>query len=457
MADAQVPFWERATGPLRRQAARFPFERAILMGLAAVVGLYGGLAAGLFATAIRFVQLVAFGGAEVASSLFGSRRVAWLRLFQARLGAAHWHLEFVALAALLLIAAAALDAVGAKRLPMFEVHRIRAVALVAALGLSLYYPLLLLRTFNGTFRETSGGLYEMLLEAPRWTWVLGPAAGALLAALVVRLSPESGGHGVVEVIEAVHKRAPIKGRVALWKSLAAGLVIGSGGSAGREGPVVHLGGAVASSLSRFLALPRSETSMLLAAGAGAGIAASFQAPLAGSLFALEIVLADFDVRRFAPVVLACVTAVATSRALLGGGTELRAVAWSLKHPSEIAVYLALGLVAGLCALLYIRVVHGVEEQFGRIPVRPELRAALGGLLVGCIGLLAPRVLGTGIETMNAALAGKLAFGALVLALGCKLIATSFTLGSGLPEGAFFQQCSSGRCWAARSATWPIPP
>src|SRR5438309_10926767 len=157
MADAQVPFWERATGPLRRQAARFPFERAILMGLAAVVGLYGGLAAGLFATAIRFVQLVVFDGAEVASSLFGSGRVAWLRLFRTRLGAAHWHLEFVALAALLLIAAAVLDAVGAKRLPMFEVHRIRAVALAAALGLSLYYPLLLMRTFDGTFASPRAG------------------------------------------------------------------------------------------------------------------------------------------------------------------------------------------------------------------------------------------------------------------------------------------------------------
>src|SRR5205814_2167929 len=197
-------------------------------------------------------------------------------LFRARLGAAHWHLEFLAMAVLLLLAAPILDALGRKRLPLFEVHRIRAVALAAALGLALYYPLLLLGTFNGTFHESAGGLYAMLL----------------------------------------------------------------------------------------------------AAGAGAGIAASFQAPLAGSLFALEIVLADFDVRRFAPVVLACVTAVATSRALLGGGTELRAVAWSLKHPSEIAVYLALGLVAGLCALLYIRVIHGVEEQFGRIPLRPELRAAL---------------------------------------------------------------------------------
>src|SRR5205085_2596868 len=161
----------RATRPLRLQATRFPFERALFMGVAAVIGLYGGIAAGLFATAIRFVQLLIFRGPEVASSLFGHGHQRWLRSFRGRLGAAHWRR------------------------------------------------------------------------------VLGPALGALLAALVVRVSPESGGHGVVEVIEAVHKRTQIKGRVAVWKSLAAGLVIGSGGSAGREGPVVHLGGAVASSLS----------------------------------------------------------------------------------------------------------------------------------------------------------------------------------------------------------------
>src|SRR4051794_24894147 len=394
MADPHVPLWQRATGPLRRQAARFPFERGLLMGVAAVVGLYGGIAAGLFATAIRSVQLVMFRGDEVAFSLFGAGHERWLRLFRVRLSAAHWHLEFVALAGLLLIAAAALEALGRRRLPLFEVQRIRSVALAAALGLAVYYPLLFLRTFNGTFHETSGGLYEMLLHTPRWVWVLAPALGALLAALIVRLSPESGGHGVVEVIEAVHKRAtPIKGRVAVWKSLAAGLVIGSGGSAGREGPVVHLGGAVASSLSRFLALPRSDTSLLLAAGAGAGIAASFQAPLAGSLFALEIVLSDFDVRTFAPVVIACVTATATSRALLGGGTELQMVNWSLTHPSEIVVYLILGVIAGICGLAYIKSVHGAEEWFAhKIRLRPEWKAAAGGLLVGALGLLAPRVL-----------------------------------------------------------------
>src|SRR4051812_46863516 len=254
------------------------------MVVAAVIGLYGGIAAGLFAVSIRFVQLILFRGDEVGAMLFGEERGMWARYLAERLGAAHWHLEFAALALLVLAGGIALEWLGAsRRLPIFEARRLRAVALAAALGLSLYYPLVLLRTFNGTFHESEGGLYVLLVKAPIWMRILGPALGALLAALVVRfVSPESGGHGVVEVIEAVHQRSPIRGRVAVWKSLAAGLVIGSGGSAGREGPVVHLGGAVASSLSRFLALPRNETSLLLAAGAGAGIAASFQAPRAGA-------------------------------------------------------------------------------------------------------------------------------------------------------------------------------
>src|SRR5258706_10916314 len=130
--------------PLRR----FPWERALLMLVAAVVGLYGGIAAGLFATAIRFVQLLLFRGAEVARAV-GSPQ--WERLFRKQLAAAHWHLEFAALAGLMLLAAPALSLLGARKAPLFEVQRMRAVALAAALGLALYYPLLALKTFNGTF------------------------------------------------------------------------------------------------------------------------------------------------------------------------------------------------------------------------------------------------------------------------------------------------------------------
>src|ERR1700682_1793712 len=332
---------------------RFPWERAVVMAVAAVVGIYAGIAVGLLAAVIRSVQLVFFRGGEVLAAVLGEDP-QWAALLRSRLAAAHWHLEFAALAALLLVAGMVLEALA----PRFEARRLRSVAGAGGVGLALYYPLLLLLTFNGAFHEREGGLYAMLLQAPRWTWLAGPAVGALAAALLVRyVSPESGGNGVVEVIEAVHVRGgSIRGRVALWKSLAAGLVIGSGGSAGREGPVVHLGGAVASSLSRTLGLPRSEASMLLAAGAGAGIAASFQAPLAGALFALEIVLGDFAVQRFTPLVLACVTATATSRALLSGGSELRPVAWSLAHPAGIGVYLLFGIVAGLGGGLHVGMV-----------------------------------------------------------------------------------------------------
>jgi len=465
---------QRAREPLRLPLPAIPWERALFLGVAAVIGIYAGVAAGLFAQSIRFVQIVLFRGGEVATALFGAGRTAWAAGFRDHLSRAHWHVEFAALAVLVLAFAFGAQALAARKpdwLPRFEVHRVRAVALAGALGLWLYYPLVLLAVFNGTFQETGGGLYAMAVQAPLWVRALAPAFGALAAGLIVRyVSPESGGHGVVEVMEAIHLRGQkLRGRIAVWKSLAAGLVIGSGGSAGREGPVVHLGGAVAASLGRFLALPRREASVLLACGAGAGIAASFQAPLAGAMFALEIVLGDFGVTRFAPIVLACVTATATSRALLGGGTELQAVSWTLQHSGEIAVYLALGIAAGGAGILYIRSIYTAEQIFsghagGRLGkglsrLRPEFRAAIGGLVVGLLALVTPRVLGTGIESMNAALAGELAFGALALTFALKLAATAATLGSGSPGGSFFPAVFLGAMFGGafgRAIHWALP-
>jgi CIC family chloride channel protein len=420
------------------------------MGVAAVVGIYAGVAAGLFVQAIRFTQILIFG--ELRPLLQDPSDHRWAQLFGQRLLSSRWHFEFAVLAALLFAFGYAVEWLGERRkleLPLFEARRVRAVAEAGALGLSLYYPLVVLRAFNGAFDAPEGGLYEMLVGAPRIRWVLAPALGALLAGLLVRyVSPESAGHGVVEVIEAIHLRGQkLRGRVALWKALAAGVVIGSGGSAGREGPVVHIGGAVAASLGRSLALPRRQTVLLIACGAGAGIAASFQAPFAGTLFALEIVIAGFAADQIAPVVLACVTATVTSRALLGGGTDLKPVTWTLAHPSEIGVYLLFGVVAGLCGVVYVRSLAWAEGLFegsrgGAIGRRlsrlsAPAKGALGGFAVGLAGLLAPRALGTGIESMNAALGGELALGALCLVLLVKLFTTAATLGSGSPGGSFF--------------------
>ena len=414
------------------------WEEAVAMAVAAVVGVYAGIAAGLFSACIRLAQIALFRSGELLRTLLSP---GFTRGFALDLRRAHWHLEFALLALVALAISLPMPAVAARRLiPQFEGERLRSVARAGALGLALYYPLLVIRTFNATFADPAGGLFAMLLDAPGWVVMLAPAAGALAAGTIVRyVSPESAGHGVLEVIEAVHTRKQLRGRVAFWKSIAAGLTIGSGGSAGREGPVVHLGGAVAAALARYLSLPRERAVLLLACGAGAGIAASFQAPLAGSLFAVEIVLGgDFTVRGFAAIVLSCVMATVTSRSLLQDATVLHAAEWVQGSPLELGLYLLLGLCAGLVALGYIRATDAVHHLFDRLRRMPmAARPAAGGLLVGLLGLLAPRALGAGIESINAALAGQLALGALLLALVVKLLATALTLGSGAPGGSFF--------------------
>ena len=436
----------------RKPSAPISWEHAVVLTVAAVIGVYAGIAAGLFAQSIRFVQLVLFRSGELWKAL-AEPGAGWRNLFEQRLLQAHWHLEFLATAVLVLAAAFGVEKLSESRrirVPLFQAQRLRAVGMAGSFGLVLYYPLLLLATFNGTFHQGDSGLYGILLEAPKWKWILAPALGALAAGLLVRyVSPESGGHGVVEVIEGVHagRWEHLRGRVAIWKSLAAGLVIGSGGSAGREGPVVHLGGAVAASLGRLLSLPREQITLLLACGGGAGIAASFHAPIAGSMFALEIILGDFSVRSFTPIVLASVTATVTASALGEAANDLQSVQWTVGHPAEIVIYIVMGAVAGICGIVYIRAVQGAEAFFaghrenalsrriGRL--RPEWRAALGGLCVGVLALAAPRVMGTGIESMNAALAGQLALHVLAIALVLKLLATACTLGSGSPGGSFF--------------------
>jgi CIC family chloride channel protein len=289
----------------------------------------------------------------------------------------------------------------------------------------------------------------MLGHAPRILRLLVPAIGGLAAGLLVRfVAPESGGHGVVEVRRAVASGEKIPGRVALWKSLLAGLVIGSGGSCGREGPVVHIGGAVGNEIGDRLGLSKQNVRLLLACGAAAGIAASFNAPIAGAMFALEIILGgDFAIQSFSPILLAAVTATTTAQTLLGAGNEVVHLDYTLRAPFEIVGYALLGLLCAVGGIAYARTLHRSEQLFGghdssglgrllaRVP--PHLRPALGGLGCGLFGFWVPEVMGNGYETMNGALLEHLGLGLLAVALLAKLLATACTLGSGAPGGTFF--------------------
>src|SRR5438105_6297158 len=193
---AGVPGAGEAGPPMRWSVAAFPWEQTLIMGVAAVIGVYAGIAAGLFSNCIRTTQILLFRFPELTAHL---RDPGWQARFFARLRAAPWRLEFAVLAAIALAASFALSLRSRRIVPAFEAARIRPVALAGAFGLALYYPLLVIATFNETFSEAENGLYGILVSTPIWLQIAGPALGGLAAGLIVRyVSPESGGHGVLE-------------------------------------------------------------------------------------------------------------------------------------------------------------------------------------------------------------------------------------------------------------------
>jgi CIC family chloride channel protein len=441
-----VSSFEPSTQSPQPPRATFPAGHAMLMGLAAVVGLYGGLAAGLFANFIALFQTVFFRPLSLVHALSGQNQ-AWWRAFREQLPIAPWHLEYIAIAAIGVAGSQFLAHLVERehvRLPaVVQPHQIQAIGWLLGLGLLLFYPLLALTTFNRAFDVEHGTFLDALMRAPTYWRVLGPAAGGLLVGLLLRyVTPESGGHGVAEVIEAINVRdKPIPTRVAVWKAVVSGLTIGSGGSAGREGPVVQIGGALANGLATRFRLTREQTRLLMACGGAAGIAASFNSPMGGTLFGLEIILGDFAMRSITPIAFAAVAATVTGRSLIAAQGEIVHIQFHVASGLEIGPYVLLGILSAIVSVLYVQSVHGVEHALsvGRrlSRLRPELRAMLGGLLVGLIGLGIPRVLGNGYETMNAALQGQLTATVLFVVLIGKIAASGLTLGSGMPGGSFF--------------------
>lgn len=265
-----------------------------------------------------------------------------------------------------------------------------------------------------------------------------PAAGGLLVGFLIYYGArEAKGHGVPEVMEAVAMNGGrIRARVAAVKALASAVTIGSGGSAGREGPIVQIGASLGSAFGQRLHLREERVIMLVACGAAAGISATFNAPVAGVFFALEVILGEFATRSFAMVVLSSVTAGVISRALLGDVPAFAAPHHALVHPSELAWYVALGLLAAVVGVLYSRTMGLAESLFSRLRIPEPLKPAIGGFLVGAMALWFPQVLGNGYDTITGALQSRmdvLLMASLVLA---KILATSLTLGSGGSGGTF---------------------
>ncbi|MDH3473629.1 MAG: chloride channel protein [Rhodospirillales bacterium] len=276
-------------------------------------------------------------------------------------------------------------------------------------------------------------------ELPWWRLLLVPSLGGLAIGLFVYfLVPGRRPQGVAQVIEA---NALHGGRMSLADGVKAAVVsaasIGTGASVGREGPVVHLGASLGAWLARRLHLGRSLSRTLLGCGVAAAIAASFNAPIAGVFFALEVVIGHYALSAFAPIVIAGVTGTVISRAHYG---DFPAFVLPQEHVIasvlEFPAFALLGVVSAVIAIVLMRSIAVTEEVLDRVAVPLWFRPALAGLLVGAIAISFPQVLGVGYEATDAALSERYALWLLIVLVFLKTVATALSLGGGFGGGIF---------------------
>jgi CIC family chloride channel protein len=271
--------------------------------------------------------------------------------------------------------------------------------------------------------------------------VLIPAIGGLIVGLIVYFfAREAKGHGVPEVMEAIAMRGGnIRPRVAVVKTIASSICIGSGGSTGREGPIIQIGAAVGSAIGQKLKLPQGGIKILLACGATAGIAATFNTPIAGVIFSIELILFELKTRSFIPLVISSITGTIISRIFLGREPAFTIPSYTFVSPYELLFYLLLGLLAGVTAVIFIKMMYGTENFFEKLSIQPYFKPVIGGLFVGGIGLFLPQLFGVGYETLSSVLNETIITSSvlflLILCVG-KIIANSLTLGSGGSGGVF---------------------
>ncbi|MBN9622425.1 MAG: chloride channel protein [Actinobacteria bacterium] len=266
-----------------------------------------------------------------------------------------------------------------------------------------------------------------------------PIVGGLLyGPLVYRFAPEARGHGVPEVMLAVHQNeGRIRGRVPIVKSLASAICIGAGGSVGREGPIVQIGSAIGSGLGQLAGLAGDNTRLLVACGAAGGIGATFNAPIAGVFFGLELILRDWETRSFGLVVLAGVVATAVGRIAFGSEAFLTLPAFTLVSGWEYPLYVLLGLVAAVVGVAFIRVLYGMEDVADKVwRGSAWLRPAAGGILLGLVLLALPEMYGVGYPVLEGAIHGEYVVGLLLAFLAGKILATSLTMAIGGSGGVF---------------------
>lgn len=286
------------------------------------------------------------------------------------------------------------------------------------------------------FRRVATELTDLETN-PLGLWMLiVPAIGGLIVSLMAKYGTSKiKGHGIPEAMEAVlENRSRVSPRVALFKPLATAIAIGTGGPFGAEGPIIQTGGAIGSMLGQALPVTAVERKVLLACGAAAGMAATFNTPIAAVILAIELLLFEFKSRSFIPLVIATVVATTVRMPLLGHGPLFKVSIIDFGIPRALPFYVLLGLLCGLAAVGFTKTLYWTEELFARLPVDEFWLPVIGGFGLGIIGYFVPRVLGVGYGTITSILNSQLALGMLLTVMVFKTLALLVSLGSGTSGG-----------------------
>jgi len=331
---------------------------------------------------------------------------------------------------------------------------------------------------NGFFLGVLGWAYEANEPTPASSWgpfvILSPVVGGLIVVFLVRrFAPEAKGHGVPEVMSAIfYNNGKIRPIVVVIKSLASAISIGSGASVGREGPIIQIGSGIGSTLGQFFKLPKWQTITLVAAGAGAGIAATFNTPLGAVMFAIELMMPEVSARTFLPVVIATGAATYVGRIFFGIESAFSVPSGllpDLLFPSAVQflpVYVLFGLICGAAAAGFVKFLHWMEDLFEDIPLNPYIKNMIGmtflGVMMYTFFLIYGRYFtdGVGYATIQDILNGNMQLAYLMAILFfAKLVATSVSLAAGASGGVFspslFLGATLGGCFGAiLSSFWP---
>jgi CIC family chloride channel protein len=309
-----------------------------------------------------------------------------------------------------------------------------AAGLLGGYGAVLFR--LLIKACQYLFYQRTEDFFTFADQVPFYLKLLIPGFAGLFVGLIIRWgTAKAKGHGVPELIEAVVLRGGrISWKPAVARVLASALTIGAGGSVGREGPIIHLGSFLGSAVSQLLHQARDRERILMSCGAAAGISATFHAPITGMLFAVEVLLGDFSLSTFSPIVLASVTAAMISRIHLGNLPAFVIPPFHLGSFRDYGIYPLLGIWSGLVAVAFTVFLYFCEDRFNELKVAPWLKPALGGLLLGSILLVAPQVFGVGYGAINEVLLDRMPAMVMAGLVVAKLVATSISLGSGSVGG-----------------------